>query len=414
MKQKNDKDPKEQTTVLIGFFILMAWIYIPLYLLSKELYLLSFLLILGGSCLLVFFSKKVLIENINHFFKERKKLKRLDYYYILDNDKLIDIEQRRRVFSLFNNLTSGTVFVFLFNFLLLYLPLTHWFGNSTILNIVTGVLLFFITVFGFGGFLSEFVYKHTTIFYISIPFVSSIIFFSTLATKLGDLPDVAGLGCYLLITALIYLSVSKILPVHVLRNLNNQTVLISAVLTISAAFANQVFSIFFWRNVNSTDYHISIEKIIESKETSTSLKKLLIDNPKLIDLVNNFLDKEITAQLSSVISLSVTGITLSFLIGGYLINRKIRKNKSLAKKEFRNMLKNPDSIDYPSLVKCAFYGGEAYENLILSESSMRDIVFMNEKDLKIPDTSIRKRFLEWFKKNSVIYSFFITWRNREN
>jgi hypothetical protein len=126
----------------------------------------------------------------------------------------------------------------------------------------------------------------------------------------------------------------------------------------------------------------------------------------LINTVKYYSEKELSEQLEYIINSVMTSLTISYLIGGLIINFKIRKNKSKAKSLFRNFIKGITEVNYGQLVKCSFYGGEEYENLILNNDSMSKIIIDNESNLDIPDVTIKKCLLLRYKK-TIVYRVWV-------
>ena len=140
---------------------------------------------------------------------------------------------------------------------------------------------------------------------------------------------------------------------------------------------------------------------------SDTLRNIILENTELVSIINYFVEKECSSQLMSITSLVITAFTTSYIFGGIIINRKIRKNKIKAKSIYRNLVKDATKINYQLLIQCSFYGGEEYENLILNNNLMLKVVIENESNLDIPDVSRKKRFIEWCTRNSVLYSLYM-------
>jgi len=79
-------------------------------------------------------------------------------------------------------------------------------------------------------------------------------------------------------------------------------------------------------------------------------------------------------------SLIITALTTSYIVGGLIINWKIKKNKLRAKSIYRNLIKNGHPT-YRVLIECSFYGGEEYENLLLNNDTTLKLIMENEIDL---------------------------------
>ncbi len=404
-----DKQQNESTT-LINSFVLLVMISIPMILFIHKLYLLTSIYVMIISSLLLYLNTNKLKSNILNFFEMRKKLKNLEYYYITDDNKVIDLEIRKNTYGLFQNITMGTSFIFSINFFALHYFIQKFIGSSKILDVFM-IFSFSIIVFiGYGGMLAGIVYKHTTKIYVLIPIFSGIVYFALIDSFIIFLPNFFRLMIYLIITLLLYCGLAYLFPVHILRNLNSKTILISSFLTILATFLNQILSFYALNYFKTEDYLLTVDSVKAASNISDTLKNTFLQNTELIDVVNYFIEKEFVNKLSSMMSLVITSFTISYLIGGLLINQKIKKNRLIAKAIFRNLVKEPAKINYNLLIKCSFYGGEEYENLILNNNEMLNLIVNNEFNIQIPDVSSKKRLTEWIKKNSVLYRVYVDFK----
>lgn len=404
-----DKQQNESTT-LINSFVLLVMISIPMILFIHKLYLLTSIYVMIISSLLLYLNTNKLKSNILNLFEMRKKLKNLEYYYITDDNKVIDLEIRKNTYGLFQNITMGTSFIFSINFFALHYFIKKFIGSSKILDVFM-IFSFSIIVFiGYGGMLAGIVYKHTTKIYVLIPIFSGIVYFALIDSFIIFLPNFFRLMIYLIITLLLYCGLAYLFPVHILRNLNSKTILISSFLTILATFLNQILSFYALNYFKTEDYLLTVDSVKAASNISDTLKNTFLQNIELIDVVNYFIEKEFVNKLSSMMSLVITSFTISYLIGGLLINQKIKKNRLIAKAIFRNLVKEPAKINYNLLIKCSFYGGEEYENLILNNNEMLNLIVNNEFNIQIPDVSSKKRLTEWIKKNSVLYRVYVDFK----
>lgn len=209
-----------------------------------------------------------------------------------------------------------------------------------------------------------------------------------------------------MITLILYSVLTYTFPVHILRKLNSKTVLISSLLTIIVAFLPQILSFYFFNKMQKEEYLLTIEEVEKTTNPSDILGDIILDNPELVDMINYFLVRETESILASGVNLVVTALTISYLTGGLLINRKIGRNKQKAKTIYRDMIKDRVPISYQVLQKCSFYGGEEYENLLLNNEVTSKLIKENEVNLDIPDLSVKTRLIAWWKRNSVIYRFY--------
>lgn len=390
---------------LLGMLILLILLYIPLILLSKKLYIATSLYVLIISIWIVWINRNIVVKNIKIFFTERKKLKNLDYYRITDNNKIIDLEKRRNIFSLFRDMTVGTFLIAVVNTMAINSLIRHFLGESPILNLITAIVISLITLIGYGGILASIVYKYTTTIYVVIPMISAIIYFLFLDPLVSFLPDFARLAGHFMTTIILYFILTYAFPAHVIRKLNSKTVLISSFTTILASFFSQILQFFFTSYFQKDHYLLTVDSIKETTDISEGLKSILLDNTELIDIINNFSLKEMSNLLASITSLLITALTISYIVGGLIINHRIRKNQLKAKSLYRELIKK-EHPSYSVLIECSFYGGEEYENLLLNNNTTLKIIMENEATIQIPDISRKTRFIAWWKRNSIMYSTF--------
>lgn len=404
------KDSVENRNSLLNLAIPIIFpiilMYILAFLLSKKLYMLVSIYVLLISMWLIWVNRKTIARNVRFFFIERKKVKKLEYYHITDDDKVIDLERRRNTFSLFRDLTMGALFISIFNFMAMHNLIQHFLGKSAILNLLTMIIFSLVIFIGYGGMIAGIVYKYTTTIYVAIPAISAIIYFLFLDPLIHFFPDFARFAGYLFTSIILYFALTYTLPVYILRKLNNKTVLISSFTTILAAFSSRILLFYFSSYIRTENYLLTMETVKNATDVSSALKSIILDTPELIDVINYFLVKETSNVLTSMTSLGVTALTISYIVGGLIINRKIRKNRLKAKSIYRKLVKEEYPIDYQILIECSFYGGEEYENLLLNNDVTSKIIIENESALKIPDISIKARFIAWWKKTSIVYSTF--------
>lgn len=388
---------------VLNTLISIGLLYTPLYLLSKKLYILaSFYFMLIGLWRL-WINRKNNVQ-LNDLLVEWKKLIGLEYYYITDDNKKIDLEKRRNILSEFSNAMMRILVTLIIFTMGMYFLLTHFLGVSDYLNLLTFVISSVISIILFAGLIAEIVFKYTTAIYVLIPIISAFIYFLFLDPVVAFLPNFSRFGFYLCTTTTLYLVLTFTFPVHILRNLNGKTVLISSFTTIIAAFSSQIILYLFSSYFKSRNILLSIESIKNETNMSNALKSIILDNPDLIDLINNLLIKEASSQLNSMASLVLTAFTLSYIIGGLLINRKISNSRLKAKSIYRRLVKEEIPLNYRILTKCSYYGGEKYEDLLLNKDITSKIIMNNEVNLNIPDTSIKTRFKTWVKRNLISYS----------
>lgn len=79
---------------------------------------------------LILVYKKNIKTSLESFSSERKKLKNLEYYYVTDDYKVIDLNKRKTTFNLFGNMTMGAMYVLAINFSAIYYIYLNLFSLS--------------------------------------------------------------------------------------------------------------------------------------------------------------------------------------------------------------------------------------------------------------------------------------------
>jgi len=399
---KNNKTEKKNP-LLLNLLIFLVLVYISLFLMFKRLYILVSIYVVLISVYIISVNWQTIKKNVKLFSTERKKIKNLEYYYITDDGKLIDLEKRRTTFSLFSDMTMGSFLILIVIFIAILFLIQQFWGESAVLNLINTIVISIIAFIGFGGMIAGVVYKYTTTTYVAMPIVSALIYFSLIDPLIAFFPNFARFAGYLFITIIFYLILAYSFPAHILRKLNGKTVLISSFTTILATFSSQILEFYFSKHIQNGNYLLTIENVKNTTDVSEVLKNIVLDNPKLVDIINHFLLNEISSILTSMTSLVITALTISYIVGGLMINRKIRKNKSKAKSIYRNLIIKKSLIDYHTLIECSFYGGEEYENLLLNNDITQNVIKDNEIELAIPDVSMKTRFKVWWQKDSPLY-----------
>lgn len=391
---------------ILNLAALVVMMYIPIFLMSQGQFTLTSIYIILLSSWLIVVNRKVLKNNFNNFFYENKKLKKLDYYHIIDDNKTIDVEKRKEILGFIQNLSSGATLVLLFNFMSLYYLGKKMLGDSPVFIPLASFAMVLIILLAYGGIFVGIVYKYTTTTYVLLPGVGAIIYFGWIDEHIFFLPNFFRFSGYILIVLFLYLLLTVLSPPHILRKLNSRTILISSLLTVLAAFLNQILSFYFLTFFRSENLHLTLNSVKSETNISDSLKNIILENEEIIDLINHFIEKEILNQFTSFFSLGITAITISYILGGLVIKRRIGKNTLKAKCIYREMIKDNSTVSYNRLIQCSFYGGEEYEHLILNNYLMVDVILKEENNLDIPDVSKRNKFIRWYKNNSILYSTF--------
>lgn len=91
---------RKKKTVKNGYSLLnfLLLVILPLFLLSKKFYMVVSLYTVLMSIQLILVYKKNIKTSLESFSSERKKLKNLEYYYVTDDYKVIDLNKRKTTF----------------------------------------------------------------------------------------------------------------------------------------------------------------------------------------------------------------------------------------------------------------------------------------------------------------------------
>lgn len=406
--KKNDKGNYK----LLNITLLLVMLYLLTFLMSKELYVLAAIYTLLMSVWLIWKISTSIINNIKFLLFESKKVKALKYYYITDDNKRIDLEKRGKMLNVFRDMTMSAYIVLIVNWLSIYYLIKILLKDSVFLDMLfTAIMLFLACVVNIG-LIANIIYKYTTLAYVSIPFIGGVAYFLLFATIFSSSSIIVQCVVYLLITIILYVLLVYTCPVHILRKLNGKTALISSLITIATGFFTPILLLYLPRYLGSGDGFLTLEDIRNTTEISYMLKHIILDNPELIEIINYFLANEFANMLNTVMSLIITILTISYVIGGIITNRKIKRHKLKAKLIFRGLIKKEYQMNYENLIKCSFHGGEAYEDLILNNSEASQIIVRNEAGLNISKTSIILHIRNWIEKNSILYLFFVEVKKR--
>lgn len=381
MEEKKNSSPSISRIFLL--------IIVPLVLLLSKMKTLVSIYVILVVLILVYEKRLIIKAKFITLHNEWMKLKKLDYYHITDDDKNNDIEKRKNALSLLQGIIGVPMFIFVFIFPAVHYLAQKIFGESIILILLDSVfrIVFLSLVFGFifAGII-RIIYKYTTVVYVLVPIAGFYIFLFTYKYIPPAFTSL-NLIVYFAIVWILYWIWSMVCPVHILRQLNSRTVLFSSIFTIFLAILSQVFpEVFMRRFSDSNNTTLNIEDIKNSTEISDDLKSLILENDRFIEVVHYFYERDALSRIHSFTTMLVTALTVSFVLGGLVVVIKINKYKKEAKKLYRSFIKDNSIIDYPALIRCAAYGGEEYENLILNHPLMSGLVLKEEFGCDIPNT----------------------------
>ena len=367
----------------------LAWIFLILFYVLAYFKIVSLLYLLIGFSLLldIFFliHRHEILENVHRYLDRRTSIKKLDFYFIKDSDKIIDKAERvvnKRL--LINIISSFYVPLFFTTMLFLYVFL----NNHIMVIMISWLFILTVIPLAFSSFLLYLlimIYKYPTICYTGIPAVSGIIYsISYSAIPIGNVKRLLDsfvffeLLLYLIITIVIYILFSR-LPLYILRKIRANTIFVSAIVTVIITLLPQLLSQLVDYVMVSYNSSLTLE-VISQANISPELKHILSQS-YVIDAANFILKQEMLSGISGYTSYIVAGLTFSVLIGGLIISAKLSRKERFAQEKFREVLLN-DNFDYSLLKIASYFGGDGIENLIISNKDLLDIIKQNEEDIE--------------------------------
>ncbi|MES5890908.1 hypothetical protein OIU41_12520 [Lacticaseibacillus paracasei] len=367
---------------------------------------LLFLIAMFGACFLLKRARYIKSEidvRIKSAIHEAKKVKRLEYYYFVDEKKSIDIDKRKRVYGFLSK--AGSTIATIMMFLLLGISATvqlvfketySWFILDAA-SLIGVIMIVSISVTA--------LYKFTTLVYVSTPFIGMLIFESlgsSISYKVPLLPTYQKMLLYLSIAVALYSLLMFFVPVHILRRLSGKTALISASISVFVTFLPQIFIFHANQYFTNRLQTLTVSSVTRDSSISRVFRDIIRQNPDLLSAVKQFLISENLSEAISEITMFGAFLTLSYIIGGLLINHKIQKCKRLARRMYRDIVINPHLSKYESLVKCAFLGGEEYEDLLLSIPDAQKIILKHESGITVYRITVKERLILFFKKSCAL------------
>ncbi|AOA00705.1 hypothetical protein BFC22_11680 [Carnobacterium divergens] len=369
----------KQKNSLINIFL---FLFIPYFLFIKEYFTFVSLYVVLLTAWVLFFNRSLIKKHLQKFISTQSDIKKLRYHFIKDLGKSIDCQSRLSNISVLNNIGMISYIVGLLNIAAISSLLTKVIGESKIIGLFNYISILLLLIFILWGWLCSLAFKYTTVFYCTIPLISLFVY-SIFEPYLNWVQIPIKLCIYLFITGICYIFGVLILPLHILRKLNTKTVIISAILTILSTVLVQSSSLFTSMIINEQEMLLTKEMI----QQDTSFPKEIINflqNEDVISIINHFIKKEVTSEFTGAISLLSAGITLSFLIGGLLVTLRLSNAKKKAKATLYTALIGNSNIEYNCLVKCAYLGGDEYENIIVSNPNLLKIVKQYETTIILP------------------------------
>jgi hypothetical protein len=111
---------KNEDSTFINSFVLLIMILIPMILFTHKLYFLTSTYVMVISTWLLYLNINIVKGNFLNLLEMRKRLNNLEFYYITDENKVMDLRKRKNTYGLLQNLTMGTAFIFSINFFALH------------------------------------------------------------------------------------------------------------------------------------------------------------------------------------------------------------------------------------------------------------------------------------------------------
>lgn len=220
---------------------------ISLYFLEKyNQYTLILAMILITAVILLCRNWRLIWAKVKNKNFERKNLKNLKYYFILDGKKRADLKKRKEIYSLFGDYAMHVALFFSLALVFIFDIARSVFHEVPFFAVSLSIGLSIIMILIFGGTILQIVYKFTTLTYVFIPAISCVImniFWESYfpASLAINLPDFAQISIYLVITIILYIMFSLFFPVYILRRLSERTALFSALVSILTSVAGQIF-----------------------------------------------------------------------------------------------------------------------------------------------------------------------------
>ncbi|MDF3335229.1 hypothetical protein [Lacticaseibacillus rhamnosus] len=396
MKDPGKKDEKKSNTSTRNSMIILLFIVLFYFLEKLNQYNLIFLIVLASIFSFTFIKRNDIYGNMVEKNAERKNIKELKYYFILDSGKRIDLKKRKEIYTMFGDYAMRAALILFFAFVAIPVFAQSFIRQVPFLRLFLNVGLYIFILLIFWGTILQVVYKFTTLTYLLIPGIGCTIFYGLLDNyfQISLLPGFEQISIYLLITAILYFLFSLFFPVFILRRLSERTAMFGGLVSIASVIISQILLNFSTRYFEGKLQTLTVQNIRNSSDISAPIKRIIISNPDLLKVVRYFVVKEATSQIISVTSLVITLLTVSYLIGGLIVNRKVRNNKNKAKNLYRECIKQADFVRYEQLKLCAFWGGEEYENLLLNNSKFQRIILDEESEIPVSDTPWQERLIK--------------------
>ena len=359
-----NKDVKISTAIFLGIAT-----FVILYPGSVFYRLFALIGIIG----LFYWCRKEIAEEIDDKLGKYKLIREKKLYYVTEKGYLTDLKTRKEVGRA---IYYGSNIIF---FLIIIVLLTT--EKVQIPEFFQWILL----TIPFLGIIMSSRFYIPSLFYYSVPLISSIIFFSI--NDFEHLSSVESIGIFLINSSLMYALLTLILPLHSIRKITNRSWLVGVLISLSISLLWQYIPGNMMKDMYSSVYEyreVTIEAF-EKSGASFEFITFLKSNPIVMEILQyvqrniyDLLKYKNLAEASSVFSLVAFLSISSYSLGKILFDLKIRLGEAKAK-DIYEKIENQENVDYEDLRDCIFYGGEKYQDKIFSNWEYKKTIISTEQ-----------------------------------
>lgn len=356
----------------IKIFISLLIVYVAFENLGQASVLQRLFAIVGILGLLCWWGKEI-VEEIDDKLVKYKLIREKKLYYVTEKGYLTDLKTRKEVGRA---IYYGSNIIF---FLIIIVLLTT---EKVQIPEVFQWILFTIP---FLGIIMSSRFYIPSLFYYSVPLISTIIFFSI--NDFEHLSSVESIGTFLINSSLFYALLTLILPLHSIRKITNRSWLVGVLISLSISLLLQYIPGNMMKNMYSSVYEyrqVTID-IIEKSGASFEFITFLKSNPLVMEILKgvqhdlyDLLKYKNLATASSIFSLVSFLSISSYSLGKILFDLKLRLGVAKAK-DIYEIIENQENVDYEDLRDCIFYGGDKYQDKIFSNPEYKKTIISTEQ-----------------------------------
>ena len=316
---------------------------------------------------------KEIVEEIDDKLGKYKLIREKKLYYVTEKGYLTDLKTRKEVGRA---IYYGSNIIF---FLIIIVLLTT---EKVQIPEVFQWILFTIP---FLGIIMSSRFYIPSLFYYSVPLISTIIFFSI--NDFEHLSSVESIGTFLINSSLFYALLTLILPLHSIRKITSRSWLVGVLISLLISLLLQYIPGNMMKNMYSSVYEyrqVTID-IIEKSGASFEFITFLKSNPLVMEILKgvqhdlyDLLKYKNLATASSIFSLVSFLSISSYSLGKILFDLKLRLGEAKAK-DIYEKIENQENVDYEDLRDCIFYGGEKYQDKIFSNPEYKKTIISTEQ-----------------------------------